>query len=170
MPTSRLDLQSMVQSTVEPEPVPRALVSKIPSHPIKPRPTILTNFIRRVDSGLLSASSSASSLSAESTPTRYKFKGKSTKWLSPLSNRPIIDPRQQGNPRPQGSKRPSHPLHIVQGLVSHEDEEGRFSNQFQVLGELGHGQFGVVLKVHDRLRHKEYAVKKSQRYEGVRHR
>ncbi|PVG02484.1 kinase-like protein [Serendipita vermifera] len=154
MPASRFDLQSMVQSAVEPEPMPQPSVSKIPSQPIKQRPTILTNFIRRVDSGLLSASSSASSLSAESTPTHYKFK----------------DSRQPVNRRPQGSKRPSHPLHIVHGLVSNEDEEGRFSNQFQVLGELGHGQFGVVLKVHDRLRHQEYAVKKSQRYEGVRHR
>lgn len=61
-------------------------------------------------------------------------------------------------------------MHVVQGLFSNNDEEGRFENQFQVLGELGHGQFGVVLKVNDRLRNLEYAVKKSSRYEGIRHR
>jgi hypothetical protein len=72
--------------------------------------------------------------------------------------------------RPQAAKRPSHRLHIVQGLISNEDEEGRFENQFQILGELGRGQFGDVLRVKDRLRDLECAVKKSQRYEGIRHR
>jgi hypothetical protein len=72
--------------------------------------------------------------------------------------------------RPQAAKRPSHRLHIVQGLISNEDEEGRFENQFQILGELGRGQFGDVLRVKDRLRDLEYAVKRSQRYEGIRHR
>ena len=72
--------------------------------------------------------------------------------------------------RTHGARRSSHRMHVVQGLFSNNDEEGRFENQFQVLGELGHGQFGVVLKVNDRLRGLEYAVKKSGRYEGIRHR
>jgi mitosis inhibitor protein kinase SWE1 len=72
--------------------------------------------------------------------------------------------------RSHGQRKSGHHLHVVQGLFSSNDEEGRFENQFQVLGELGHGQFGVVLRVNDRLRNLEYAVKKSGRYEGVRHR
>lgn len=172
MPSSRLDLQGAATPLAEVKPSSGILVAPSPA-PRKEKPTLLTDFMRRFEHPTLHSASSSESLSAysseDNTPTRYKPKGKQyfssrDYILIPAAGLPHVAPRSRA------VKRPSHRLQIVHGLVSNEDEEGRFENQFQVLGELGRGQFGDVLRVKDRLRDLEYAVKKSQRYEGVRHR
>jgi mitosis inhibitor protein kinase SWE1 len=51
------------------------------------------------------------------------------------------------------------------------ERPGYFERAFEEIDELGSGEFGKVIKV--RTRHSEpafYAVKKSKRFEGVRHR
>lgn len=53
-----------------------------------------------------------------------------------------------------------------------DDKPGRFEREFVALDEIGHGEFGKVLKA--RLKgdgHSEvFAVKQSKRFEGVKHR
>ncbi|KAG8785435.1 hypothetical protein FRC15_001348 [Serendipita sp. 397] len=164
MPNSRLELERVARK--DPSEVSPSTAIMSPVQMLKHRPTILTDFLRRCDQpGLTSAASSADSLSTvsslEDTPTRNK------------AGLPL--PRDSASNRPaarraSSSRRTSHRLQVVETRVSNEDEEGRFTNQFQVLGELGQGQFGVVLRVHDRLRNGIYAVKKSTRYTGPRHR
>ncbi|KAG8834703.1 hypothetical protein FRC17_007609 [Serendipita sp. 399] len=163
MPSSRLELERVArQASPDLSPSTGHAPIRSPAQMLKQRPTILTDFLRRCDqSGLTSAASSADSLSTvsslEDTPTR-------TKAGIPLPRGPAA------SRRPSSNRRTSHRLHMVESRVSTEDEEGRFANQFQVIGELGQGQFGVVLRVHDRLRNGTYAVKKSDRYTGPRHR
>lgn len=161
MPNSRFDLAGVIRS---PSPEKKPITTA--RSPMKQRPTILTDFLKRCDQpGLTSASSSVDSISEassfEETPTRYR----AANLLSAIQGAGNAEPR-----RPTAPRRSSSRFHIITARVSQEDEEGRFANQFQVLGELGHGQFGQVLRVHDRLRNAEYAVKKSERYTGPRHR
>ncbi|KAJ7045667.1 kinase-like domain-containing protein [Mycena alexandri] len=50
------------------------------------------------------------------------------------------------------------------------ERAGYFERAFEEVDELGSGEFGKVIKVRSRAHHTEYAVKKSKRFEGVRHR
>jgi mitosis inhibitor protein kinase SWE1 len=50
------------------------------------------------------------------------------------------------------------------------ERAGYFEHAFEEVDELGSGEFGKVIKVRSRTRNAEYAVKKSKRFEGVRHR
>ncbi|KAJ6594050.1 kinase-like domain-containing protein [Mycena capillaripes] len=51
------------------------------------------------------------------------------------------------------------------------ERPGYFERAFEEIDELGSGEFGKVIKVRSRTRNNaEYAVKKSKRFEGVRHR
>lgn len=54
--------------------------------------------------------------------------------------------------------------------VSDINRTGRFEEQFALVDELGNGQFGIVQHVKDKRTGVEYAIKKSRRFEGVRHR
>jgi len=54
--------------------------------------------------------------------------------------------------------------------ISDINRPGRFEEQFALIDELGNGQFGVVLHVKDKGTEVEYAIKKSRRFEGVKHR
>jgi hypothetical protein len=49
------------------------------------------------------------------------------------------------------------------------DQSGRFEREFSVDEEMGQGEFGTVFKVRDDL-DCVYAIKKSKRFEGPRHR
>lgn len=53
-----------------------------------------------------------------------------------------------------------------------ESQPGRFERDFVQIDEVGSGEFGQVIKV--RIKggdeHKVFAIKKSQRFEGVKHR
>lgn len=79
-------------------------------------------------------------------------------------------------PVPASSTRPPVPLFSTQRnshLASDEEYSGRFLREFVEVDELGSGEFGKAMKV----RYKDanrgeavFAVKKSKRFEGVRHR
>jgi hypothetical protein len=100
-------------------------------------------------------SSSGESLSAvsspENTPTHGRGNGK--KSLQ----------------RPRLSSRTSHAF-VRQEEVSDINRPGRFEERFTLIDELGNGQFGIVLRVKDKKTEVEYAIKKSRRFEGVKHR
>ena len=68
-----------------------------------------------------------------------------------------------------GSRSHSDPF----GLVgSPEDEQpGRFERDFDEIEEVGSGEFGKVIKVRSKTGDDNlYAIKKSKRFEGVKHR
>ena len=78
-----------------------------------------------------------------------------------VTNTPMQPPRH-----PQASP-------VQQGDGSARIEHGRFQQDFVEVEEIGSGQFGKVMKVHHKNRREgeeEFAVKKSKRFEGVRHR
>lgn len=52
-----------------------------------------------------------------------------------------------------------------------EEQTGRFESKFVEIDELGRGQFGRVMKARYKQGSQQmFAVKKSKRYEGVKHR
>lgn len=52
-----------------------------------------------------------------------------------------------------------------------EDQQpGRFERDFEEIEEIGSGEFGRVIKVRKSKTGEVYAVKKSKRFEGVKHR
>lgn len=54
-----------------------------------------------------------------------------------------------------------------------EDQQpGRFERDFDEIEEVGSGEFGKVIKVHSKgvANGEMYAIKKSKRFEGVKHR
>ncbi|KAF8210427.1 kinase-like domain-containing protein [Mycena galopus ATCC 62051] len=70
---------------------------------------------------------------------------------------------------------PSVTAHAHPGFVRRLSDQsvervGYFERVFDEEGELGSGEFGKVIKVKSRTRHEYFAVKKSKRFEGVRHR
>ncbi|KAH9855156.1 hypothetical protein C2E23DRAFT_814673 [Lenzites betulinus] len=82
-------------------------------------------------------------------------------------------------PRPHTHAHPARQVHaqpVTSGRLpapSEEERPGRFEREFVEIDEVGSGEFGRVLKV----RYKDeshgdtvYAVKKSKRFEGVKHR
>ncbi|KAJ7496138.1 hypothetical protein B0H11DRAFT_2001986 [Mycena galericulata] len=95
-----------------------------------------------------SASSSSSSASTIGSPTGARYV-----------------PTHQHPPTPKPS--------VVRRLSDQAVERpGHFKRAFEEVDELGSGEFGKVIKVRSRdgARPTEYAVKKSKRFEGVRHR
>jgi len=100
-------------------------------------------------------SSSGESLSAtsslEDTPTHGRANAK------------------KGLQRPHLLSRASHAF-VQQEDISDINRPGRFEEQFSLVDELGNGQFGIVLHVKDKRTEEEYAIKKSRRFEGVKHR
>ena len=102
-----------------------------------------------------STSSSGESLSAtsslEDTPTHGRANAKKSLQRSRLIGRA------------------SHAF-MQQEEISDINRPGRFEEQFALVDELGNGQFGIVLHVKDKRTEAEYAIKKSRRFEGVKHR
>jgi hypothetical protein len=100
-------------------------------------------------------SSSGESLSAassvENTPTHGRVSAK------------------KGLERLHLPSRASHAF-MQQEEVSDINRPGQFEEQFALIDELGNGQFGIVLHVKDKKTEVEYAIKKSRRFEGVKHR
>jgi mitosis inhibitor protein kinase SWE1 len=78
----------------------------------------------------------------------------------PISGIPRLQPPRQ----PGSSRRSSEPFA--------EEQPSRFEHNFVEVGEVGSGEFGKVIKV--RLKDGDdsevYAIKKSKRFEGIRHR
>lgn len=77
-------------------------------------------------------------------------------------------------PRPPHPRATIFPGSAIRGrlsIPSGEERPGRFERDFVEIDELGRGEFGRVMKA----RYKEsmsvmFAVKKSKRFEGVKHR
>ncbi|THH21177.1 hypothetical protein EUX98_g8445 [Antrodiella citrinella] len=72
---------------------------------------------------------------------------------------------------------PRHSLPLQSGFLRTrrsiafgEEQAGRFESNFVEIEELGRGQFGRVMKVRYKQKPQVFAVKKSKRYEGVKHR
>ncbi|KAJ7091240.1 kinase-like domain-containing protein [Mycena epipterygia] len=82
---------------------------------------------------------------------------------SPTGARYVPDARHAPTPRPSCVRRLSD---------QSVERVGYFERAFEEIDELGSGEFGKVIKVRSRTRHSDpfYAVKKSKRFEGVRHR
>ncbi|KAJ7268841.1 kinase-like domain-containing protein, partial [Mycena haematopus] len=65
----------------------------------------------------------------------------------------------------------AHPGPFVRRLSDHTVERvGYFEREFDEVDELGSGEFGKVIKVRSKSASQYFAVKKSKRFEGVRHR
>jgi mitosis inhibitor protein kinase SWE1 len=77
----------------------------------------------------------------------------------PISSIPRLQPPQQA----ANARRSSEPF---------SEHSSRFERNFVEVGELGSGEFGKVIKVRrkDGDDDEVYAVKKSKRFEGIRHR
>ena len=77
----------------------------------------------------------------------------------PVSSIPRLHPRHAANTRRQ-----SEPFA--------EEQPSRFERDFMEVGEIGSGEFGKVIKVRrkDGNNNEVYAIKKSKRFEGMRHR
>ncbi|KAJ7072194.1 kinase-like domain-containing protein [Mycena amicta] len=157
------------------------------------RPIARTRWLsRRSSSGAFSSGSDTTSLAG--TPTRAKGRD----WHLPKSHRPIqfspsnnalnLSPGRSASSSssastisigsPTGARYmpdSRHPLtpraNSVRRLSDQSVERvGYFERAFEEMDELGSGEFGKVIKVRSRTPHMEYAVKKSKRFEGVRHR
>jgi len=53
---------------------------------------------------------------------------------------------------------------------SEEPQPGRFERDFEEIEEVGSGEFGKVIKVRSKKDDAVYAIKKSKRFEGPKHR
>ncbi|KAJ7076348.1 hypothetical protein B0H15DRAFT_864230 [Mycena belliarum] len=86
---------------------------------------------------------------------------------SPTGARYVTDARQQ-HPHHPSTPRPETLRRLSDQAV---ERAGYFEHTFEEIDELGSGEFGKVIKVRSRSRESVlYAVKKSKRFEGVRHR
>ncbi|KAF7315533.1 hypothetical protein MIND_00068600 [Mycena indigotica] len=153
------------------------------------RPIARTRWLsRRSSSGAFSSGSDTNSLTG--TPTRAKGRD----WHLPKTHRPIqfspsnnalnLSPGRSASSSssastigsPTGARYTRHhpftprPSSVRRLSDQSVERVGYFEREFEELDELGSGEFGKVIKVKSRTRHGEYAVKKSKRFEGVRHR
>ncbi|KAJ3989925.1 hypothetical protein F5890DRAFT_975731 [Lentinula detonsa] len=84
---------------------------------------------------------------------------------SALRNLPIAEGQKYRGPRSsRRTRRLSQP--------AHHQRPGRFEEQFVEIAEVGSGEFGKVLKVRTKNGNSDecFAIKKSKRFEGVKHR
>ncbi|KAJ7497443.1 hypothetical protein FB451DRAFT_1120964 [Mycena latifolia] len=155
------------------------------------RPRWLT---RRSSSGAFSSGSDTTSIAG--TPTRptgrdwHLPKPHLPLQFSPSNNASNLSPGRSasssssastlGSPTgaryvPDARHKPPTPRPVSVRRLSDQSVEraGYFERAFEEIDELGSGEFGKVIKVRSRARESDsafYAVKKSKRFEGVRHR
>ncbi|KIK67257.1 hypothetical protein GYMLUDRAFT_156166 [Collybiopsis luxurians FD-317 M1] len=101
------------------------------------------------------------------SPARSASSSSNSSVTSPsiLRKLPITDSQKYRGPRFSGrARRLSQP--------AHQQRPGRFEAQFVEIAEVGSGEFGKVLKVRtkDDDSDERFAIKKSKRFEGVKHR
>ncbi|KAJ7188087.1 kinase-like domain-containing protein, partial [Mycena filopes] len=135
---------------------------------------------RRSSSGAFSSGSDSASLSG--TPTRAKGRdwhlpkaGAAALQFSPSNDALNLSPGRSSSASrsPSGARYVPDRPGVVRRLSDRAVERaGYFERAFEEVDELGSGEFGKVIKVRSRSRvdSEEYAVKKSKRFEGVRHR
>lgn len=76
-------------------------------------------------------------------------------------------------PRPVQSRAIVFPGSAIRGrlpIPSSDEHPGRFEREFVEIDELGHGEFGRVIKARYKDSNVVFAVKKCKRFEGVKHR
>lgn len=119
-----------------------------------------------------SNSTSASNSPVITSPTLEIAAARTTKATSSSSpKKPSINAAAQRVAQARASVFPGAAVRGRMSLSSSEERPGRFEREFVEIDELGRGEFGRVLKA----RYKEgpsevFAVKKSKRFEGVKHR
>ncbi|KAK2463166.1 hypothetical protein APHAL10511_004821 [Amanita phalloides] len=147
--------------------------------------------MRRSSSGAFSSGSDSTSMVG--TPTRSKDDGN---WKVPLplstsalrtstprtssntssaSSASTVSPTKRSRPScSTGTKRTAPRASSLARRVintSGEERPGRFERDFDEIDELGSGEFGKVIKVRSKKGyHGLYAIKKSKRFEGPKHR
>ncbi|KAJ6625482.1 hypothetical protein B0H10DRAFT_2211808 [Mycena sp. CBHHK59/15] len=125
---------------------------------------------RRSSSGAFSSGSDSASLSG--TPTRPKGRD----WHLPKPHLPLQWSPSHGASQltsgPPTARRTPTPPSTIRRLSDQAVERvGYFERAFDEVDELGSGEFGKVIKVRSKTRETDvFAVKKSKRFEGVRHR
>ena len=62
------------------------------------------------------------------------------------------------------------PVRRLSDSFTEDPHAGRFERDFEEIEEIGSGEFGRVIKVRETKTGEVYAVKKSKRFEGVKHR
>ncbi|KAF8345965.1 hypothetical protein F5887DRAFT_964294 [Amanita rubescens] len=145
--------------------------------------------MRRSSSGAFSSGSDSTSILG--TPTRTKnndnwsipplstatFRTSPTRSASnsSTSSTSSVSPTKRSRQSYSTAKRPaSRPSSLARRVVtaSGEEQPGRFERDFDEIDELGSGEFGKVIKVRSKNKgnHELYAIKKSKRFEGARHR
>ncbi|TCD61231.1 hypothetical protein EIP91_008766 [Steccherinum ochraceum] len=124
---------------------------------------------------LSGASSSAASSSAESptaSAVARHFPGPSVSH----HQRGHTDSAANPSPKKRAAPRQSFPLasnllRTRRSIAFGEQQAGRFESHFIEIDELGRGEFGRVMRARYKQGSKEvFAVKKSKRYEGIKHR
>ncbi|KAI0046235.1 kinase-like protein [Auriscalpium vulgare] len=129
---------------------------RIPSH-LSPLKTSIPSHLspNRTASG-----SSSASITPVSPTASRQLQISGPHALQPLKPAAAGSAFKQVRPRPSLSV-----------LVPSEDTRpGKFEREFVEIGEVGSGEFGKVMKVRRKDREDVAAVKKSKRFEGVRHR
>ena len=109
------------------------------------------------------SASGSSTSTVTSSPTNVKQKSLGRHQAAGL---PVAAPSAT-----PASRRPR--LSLVSFKEPNPDEQtGRFDRDFQLVDELGSGEFGKVMKVESKLPGDDdvYAIKKSKRFEGAKHR
>lgn len=94
---------------------------------------------------------------------------------SSASSTSTVSPTKRSRPSYSSTKRPAPRASSLARRVvttSGEEQPGRFERDFEEIDELGSGEFGKVIKVRSKSKgnHELYAIKKSKRFEGARHR
>ncbi|KAJ3896795.1 hypothetical protein GG344DRAFT_84947 [Lentinula edodes] len=120
--------------------------------------------MRRSSSGAFSSSSESAGTPTRNRPLGISSNGSVTS-PSILRQLPIAGDQKYRAPRfSTRTRRLSQP--------SHQQRPGRFEQQFVEIAEVGSGEFGKVLKVRTKDGNSDacFAVKKSKRFEGVKHR
>ena len=93
-----------------------------------------------------------------------------------LSNKPASHSHVHRTSHTRATIFPGSAIRGRLSIPSGEERPGKFSRDFIEVDELGHGEFGRVLKVQAKIASEEqeeqtiFAVKKSKQFEGIKHR
>lgn len=126
---------------------------------------------RRNSSGAFSTSSSEGSLLG--TPAKLSFTGKYFIVHAVLKSHGVIQDKHSpviSSRSTKVSPRPS--IQYLNKLTNEFERPGKFEREFTTLDNLGTGEFGSALKVKCKSGNDQdvYAIKKSKRLEGPKHR
>ena len=150
MPVTSFDLAEQVAQS--PARAPRRAGLKVDIKPFSNISSIRNNDFRPFSTTSSSGESLSATSSLENTPTHGYANVK------------------KGLRRPLARKSWASHAFVRREEISDSNQPGRFEEQFALIDELGNGEFGIVLHVKDKRSEVECAIKKSRRFEGVKHR